>query len=614
MRRFYLRRWSFWLLCLFTFVLGVSPLGAAVATEATAPKQDGVHLPNSTTEDDYRAVERLVLAELAEDFLSDARGYDVDYKNLKGYKAGAAFIRWPTDGSHPSVRFWGTAGEYSTQEEANAAALRQCRKAATKDDDSRSSSLELSTECTLLFEGDKIVLTPPKERIATILQRYANNLSTIRTLCTPWLMGSRGIVVDTYSIETHTDIPCDGYSADVLQGMRFVINDIGRVDKTLSPDIFPPPPAVTEAEIALRAVTDLESGTPERSWIVFFPPVGSEYTRTPYELPPGWSYAFSLHRVPPDGQSQVRAALAKLERSKMYGRFQETKTEDIDLPYFNEADYIAAYVRAFDLRNAEMRSAFIGDDEFPDEGLSGLRGEKSIRLWAECYVPVDDAWIPLRHPLRRVTPIALETSSGIYLYAKHVVANDSAGGTIGHFGGRIFDLSQCADLLVCQEEVSRSFAQVVKEVFAGAPIAAMHVAVMNPNELRFQRLNDESKVLVGLAGPYYEISTYSLTFWYGPRDSFAGAPEHYFARQKKGNSYDKPPDQLYMQVSHALQIGVGKKGEYPEPKPDQYSAYTKAVNAAVKLAVTRTAAKFGAKVVDGVGVIVPEHDPSARKQ
>lgn len=131
---------------------------------------------------------------------------------------------------------------------------------------------------------------------------------------------------------------------------------------------------------------------------------------------------------------------------------------------------------------------------------------------------MDENWIPVRAPLRSVVPIALETTTSLYLFSTELYAYQKGvrGGSITSFGGRIFDLSACKAPW-CVSRVEEWFARELTNLFQAHPLTAARVVKFAPpNQIRLQRLFDESFVLKGLAGPYFELATYTITFWSGP--------------------------------------------------------------------------------------------------
>jgi hypothetical protein len=288
----------------------------------------------------------------------------------------------------------------------------------------------------------------------------------------------------------------------------------------------------------------------------------------------------------------------------MYGRFGQTAEKGVRLPFFNPSDEFARYGRVYELDDEEARKTFgLKPDRFRD-GL--IEGEQSKRLWVESVVRVNSDWIPVGQPSRRVTPIAIQTNKAVYLYSLEVERQRVFGGTMGHFGGRVLDLSACVLKGSCATKAMMVLQEELAKQFQAAPLGGLRVKnqLTPPNQLRFSRITEESEVLKGLAGPYYEISTYTINVWPGPADGFVGTGELYFSWVDKPELHQKPADQLFLQIDQALQIAVGRKGSYEEPKPDQYAAYQRAVNKALETAIESTTRRLGGVMSgDGVGVI-----------
>jgi hypothetical protein len=73
---------------------------------------------------------------------------------------------------------------------------------------------------------------------------------------------------------------------------------------------------------------------------------------------------------------------------------------------------------------------------------------------------------------------------------------------------------------------------------------------MPPQQIRFQRLYEESEVLKGFSGPFFELATYTVTLWDGPEGSFMGTPEMYFDRLTSGKllSAKEVANQVFLQA------------------------------------------------------------------
>jgi hypothetical protein len=501
----------------------------------------------------------------------------------------------------PHVTAWGGAWEFDTSDQATQAAMAQCQAAKANP-----SNFAGDCKCDLVYSDDTVVLEPSDEAIAAAivsLRRLARP-----TLCSNWFASSEQGVLDWPQISQSVE-RCPGYSFQSVERLRLVIEDVLSGARSAdSPDIFPAPPAARKSEIDARRLTNKSDGRPLSGYIGFYPPT-LDFIETPHALPQSWHYHFELHRVPHEREQLVLSALRSLERSKMYGRFKPTLTGDVRLPYFNPSDQFARYTRAYDVSEPEVRAAFSLDPERSRDGL--IRGERSITLWVESVIPIDEDWVPVGQPLRSVTPIAVQTDRALYLYGIGVVPQRGGGGSVGHFEGRVLDLSACAGTSRCVQDAQQALAEELAKAFQRPPLSAAPVKnrVLPPSQVRLQRITEESLVLQGLAGPFFEMSTYTATFWPGPRDSFMGSGGNYFVSKTALGPSDQV-DQVYLQIEQALQISVGRKGSYEEPARDQYAAYERAVTAAVQSAIALTTKRLGGTVsTDGVGVIPAKATP-----
>jgi hypothetical protein len=519
------------------------------------------------------------------------------YETWKAHKAGAACITWPNNrsgGVDPYIPIWGGGWEYDTADEAAQRAMTECESG-------RGNRLNAPSECKceLLYRENDVVLEPPAEVIAASVAWLRRRAPP--TMCSNWLVASKPGLIDLAD-------SCPVYSDRSVEDLKFVIKQIPPIESLDSPDIFPAPPAVRQSEIDSRRLTHKEDGKRISRKVWFNPPIDSdpyvETWTTPFTPPAGKVYYFALHRVPPDRVELVLSALKNLERSKMYGRFQPKLKPGVTVPYFNESDELARYTRAYDLTDQEVYDAFYLQPESSHDGL--LYGERSTRLWVEGVIPIDQNWIPVAQPLRSVTPIAVQTDRALYLYSIETRLKGSAGpGMEIGFEGRVLDLSACADINVCLKDAARVLSEELTKAFQQAPLSAAPVhRLAPPTQVRFQRLTEASAVLQGMAGPYFEMSTYTATFWPAPRDSFAGSPNLYFTTQNDPRWGRRVADQIFLQVEHSLQISVGRKGSYEEPTRDQYAAYERAVTAAVQSAIVQATERLGGAVgADGAGVI-----------
>jgi hypothetical protein len=526
------------------------------------------------------------------------------YSQLKQHKAGALCLVWPPAGDYQDAPVWGGAWDCSTVYEATTKALAECEKAKA---DSITNIRGGNCKCDILYRDDEVVLEPPASVIDKMVS-WVNSLVT-PTMCANWF-------TDEYSkfspLVLRINGACPGYDTQNVDRLHFVIADVlSNAEEKDSPNIFPPPPAVTQTEINARHITIPSNGLLTGSGIRFYPPTGDDYIgtwSTPFTLPMGWEYEFHIHRVPPQRLRLVLSQLKSIAHSKMYGRFGHTLSPGVELPYFNASDEFARYARAYDLANKKVYESF--DSLEPELSRDGqLYGERSKRLWVESSIPVDKHWIPVGQPLRTVVPIAVQTDRALYLYSIEVVPEKSGGGTMDHLEGRVFDLSACGNTSRCVQDAERVLVEELIKSFQQDPLAAPPArnTLSPPSQLRFQRITEKSKVLSGMAGPYFEMSTYTVTFWPGPIGDFLGTAELYFKTKADLINREHAADQLYLQAEQALQIAVGRKGSYEEPTPDQYAAYERAVNKAIQSAITRATARLGGKVgIDGVGKIPAE--------
>ena len=540
-------------------------------------------------------------------FLVESGGHT--YAELETPKAGAACVTWTHQfqrSPEPDVPLWGGAWKYETIEKATQAALAQCEKAKEDRDNMAGDCV-----CELVYRGDDVVLEPPSkivERVAAWVRKQ-----TIPTLCSDWFqMDQWRSVVDPFGANDESfESSCPGYTWESIDHIEFAIDDVlSRAKEADGPEIFPAPPTARKTEIDGRRLTRPSDGAPQSHYIGFYPPTGDDYIgtwSTPIALPNGWVYKFKTHRVPADKISLVLKKLASLERTTLYGRISKTQRADVKLPFFNPSDSLARYSRVYDLTDYEVHEAFY--DLEPENAYDGrVNGERAQRIWVESAIPVDADWIPVGQPLRRVMPIAVQTDRALYLYSIEVIPRRGGGGTIDHFEGKVFDLSGCAKLTECLQAVIGVFREEMAAEFLRNPLAApvARNRLSPPTQLRFQRKFEPSAVLQGMAGPYFELATYTATIWPGPADSFLGTAELYWKWQgdKSGDRRQKVADQIFLQVEQALQIAVGRKGAYVEPTPDQYAAYQRAVTKAIGAAVDRTTMRLGGKLgPDGVGMI-----------
>ena len=514
------------------------------------------------------------------------------YETVPRHKAGAACMAWDGDDGAPYVPFWGGAWEVSSSDQAAKEAISNCQQAKNGAGD---------CACTLVLSDDAVVLTPPAKAVAAAIASLPRKAPP--TLCSNWFSGS-----SSGSLDRVTPVRgCSGYSDDSVHRLVFVVNHILQAARSTSaPEIFPAPPVARKSEFDVRRPTDKSTGELLDRQINLYPPTMGYMFWTPYRTPAPWKYEFAINRVPAERQELVLSALRDLERSKMYGRFKPLLALDVTLPFFTPSDLAAYYARVYDVSDPAVKDAFPRlDPEASRDGL--LHGEHSTRLWVESLIPVDEDWTPVGQPLRSVTPIAVQTNQALYLYSVELVPERAGGGSIGHFEGRVFDLSACARISPCVQAALTVLAEELTKAFRSSPYAvALSAApvknrLLPPSQVRLQRITEESVVLRGVAGPYFEMSTYTATYWPGPRGSFLGDAGNFYSTPSTNSA---PLDQVYLQVEQALQISVGRKGSYEEPTTDQYAAYGRAVTDAVNSAIAQTAKRLGGIVqADGVGII-----------
>ncbi len=185
-----------------------------------------------------------------------------------------------------------------------------------------------------------------------------------------------------------------------------------------------------------------------------------------------------------------------------------------------------------------------------------VRGEHSKKMWVECFIPVDHNWVPVGAPLRFIVPIALETTTSLYLFDETARKRraDPGGRASASFAfdGRVFDLSGCDETAGCFEKVERSFAMQLTSAFEQPPLSASPVHTpMAPRQVRMQRLYEQSEVLKGFVGPFFELTTYTLSWWNAPSGDLYGTPRVLFTGRKASDS--KAANQIFLNVDLALQ-------------------------------------------------------------
>lgn len=380
---------------------------------------------------------------------------------------------------------------------------------------------------------------------------------------------------------------CPSFTEAELDRIEFPLNLVLReltFSRDAVPEIYPGPPVSSKQQIEVQNYTVPGSGQRVSYIRMFYPIYGGKHT--PFDLPEfgDWYYSFDVNIVPKEIEEAFLARLKKLENSPMFGRYH--MTSPIPYPYLVPTDYIAKYIRKIPVTPDNVLSLYVFNERVPDEKVN--------EIWAICYVPVDSSWIPTMPPLTTITPLALRTDKKLYLYSVQVKTGGPMGGNIDHFEGAVLDLSRSIEIERSYNAAIKIFSEEIEKEFKLPPIAAMKIEQgLNPNQIRFARRFDESIVLKGFAGPYYELSTYTIIFWRGPSGNFLGHADSYFAHN------DPVADsQLYMQAFQSLQVSTGKKGVYGEPSLRQYSDYGKVVQAALGRSVERAVERVRALHID----------------
>jgi hypothetical protein len=550
----------------------------------------------------YSAMERsaasdIIVQRIVDEFTGQKDSHGATYASKPDPKAAAICHQWPksaADAFFGGIDAWGDAWDFDNQEQADQAALQQCQKRA---DEAQAkigvteAGLPPLCSCELLMRGNTVVISPPSAVVELTMDRLADN--HIEEACSDWFAHSKKGNVSVSSgvapQRSHCDVAPPG-----SKNLHFTWGEIPEGVKFQSPGIFPAAPVVGEYRLEDKHIVDPESGLPEINSIDFYPPLYFKWEKGSAR----WTYDFHTYRVPRKWEGELATQLQTLDRSRMYHLMD--MRDDRDPPiYLTKDDKLAAYIRSYDLTDPENYSALVGDG-FPDRTLSLLKGEKSVRLWVECFIPVDRNWVPVGPPMRSVIPLGLQTTKGFYIYAYSLSRNDSAGGSINTYRGKIFDISQCVDRYRCYDAVSDMFRGLLQTEFESPPIAAT-MQRGPPTPIRFERRFQPSLILAGFAGPFYELTTYSLVMWPAPSDRAVSPAADYL--HHKQYSFSPPIDAIFLNMQMDLQIGIGAKSDYPEPTQQQYSAYMVELQAAVDRAIEKATQKLGGVMKDGVGVV-----------
>jgi hypothetical protein len=588
---------------LYLLLVCVSP----ITLESAASCQQASAMQYS--DEDLTDVRRFILDDLSSRL---KKAMDKDYDSLRAPKAAALCMKWDSPAPRDEVTeflYFGyafTDRDTDTRESIDNLALSECNASKGEDpkarDFARVLGVHIDCDCELLLEDSRFVMVPSEAVVRALAAKLGK--VTVPTLCAEWF-DTPYDKVDPFSRREREWLACPGYTKDDFPATKFVIDELGISGKEPTPNIFPSAPKVRPQQIKQEGITDPESANLVDNRLLFTPPTGEDLyavnIQTPYT---GMVFTYSLNRVPPSVAPSVIAKLNSLVPSKLYGRFSRVNTTKVPLPSFNPADGVARYIRTFDLSDDEVVKA-LDFPQLPEHGIGIVRGEHSKTMWVECFVPVDQNWVPVGTPLRVVVPIALQTTTSLYLFTEksHPRQPDSRRYSVEFaFNGRVFDLSKCSKVTDCLKAVERSFSTKLTNSFEETPLSAEPVQTsMPPRQIRMQRLYAESEVLKGFTGPFFELTTYTLAWWNAPTGNLYGTPEFYFTTRK--SSDDNAANQLFLNVDMALQIGIGVKSDYPEPTPAQYAAYKKAVGSAVTRAVAETTKELHGTIEDGIGII-----------
>ena len=532
----------------------------------------------------------------------------VNYLALPTNKAGAAciYVKDAWLGGNPlRVKFWGSKWKSESLEQAQEAALNQCTKARDK----YRSINPVACDCQLAFAQNEFSYQPLDTHIDKLITWVEER--QVAEICPEDIETDPTLSVSEYDRRSSENLKCGGDENPEFANFRFTINGLPN-KSTLEglPKIYPNPPIVKASEIERLDLRNPSNNNKIYRGVRLYPEVGDNRIRTwltDLSLPPGWHYSFDIHRVPNEREGVVLARLSELDGSGLYGVFQQLRNSDIELPFFRDEDQLARYVRTYDLTDRDVYEA-LESSLAPEESYGGLvDGEKSQKLWIEAVVPVDGDLIPVGTPSRSVTPIAIQTDKALYIYSEKIWPSRGGPGAVVHFDGEVFDLSGCNDMVLCVQQATMALKAELVTLFENLPISAKIVADHRPSsQIRFQRRFKRSELLRGFAGPYYELSTYTITIWPGPAEDFVGSAELYFASKSQGDEGVRAPtiNRIFMHVDHSLQISVGEEGSYKEPTIRQYAKYTDLVTEKVKVATANaTSSLRGTLTPTGVGVL-----------
>ena len=373
---------------------------------------------------------------------------------------------------------------------------------------------------------------------------------------------------------------------------------------------------VFESDLNKEGVPEIYPGLPKvektRTSAVYFDQRSIRFDRptrlgssqTAFVPPKGWGYRFRLHRVPQNSMQPFKKRLEGIKSTKFFEKLEAVSSDASPPPAaFHHA--IARYIRIFDLSQTSID--IFSHSLWPEETSALIEGERSIKLWAVISIPVDENWIPIGAPLIEVEPIALETTSSLYLYSIEMESNfrsrNTMGGNIGREYEGVLDFSQCAEPDDCTKRITSILNSELINAFSDDPISATLTSNPRPpGQLQFRRLYEKSNILDGFSGPWYEITTYNVTIWnepvrtYGYRNPF---------KENEPSDYHgiNPLVKTHIHVEMSLQIGIGKRGAYPEPTKEHYTRYESELDKAINSAVIRTTDHFSGTMKGNTGYI-----------
>jgi hypothetical protein len=514
------------------------------------------------------------------------------YDAMENFKAGVACVHWGDTLIEPYFMYsyyyyW----HNKSPEGATKAALDRCEQERAK-----SERYANNCNCEIVLVGSEKKLNPPLQTVNALISEL-EKIPRPNTLCPTWIKDNE-ILLPTFG----ENLECPGYEGKKALRYDFLLERLDRIAKTDAPEIYPSAPApqeVGEERGKIRGPRLYRD-----SDLRFSPPtdIPGNYT-TRYNLPDGWGYEYQIHQIPVQFAAPFLARLNRVDGSKLFDRFSAHQIVDDRTMEVGPELYFAKYVRSYNLEtNTDiMPNLKTSGAIFPENTASAAQGEHSTRLWVVATVPVNKDWIPLGKSLRTVEPLALQTNKALYIYSTEVTSlfryRGSAGGNTLVEYHPVFDVSTCSDQKGCVEKTIATFRNELIKKFHEPPISAELDKVPHPpREFRLQRLYEKSNILDGFAGPWYEITTYTISIWDGSR--YDGVWEDVANTERKLDA-----NRIFVYVDLGLQIGVGQKGKYPEPSADQYAIYKKVIRDAVQDSVNATAGLLGGSIVDGVGMI-----------